>query len=376
MKKILITGGAGFIGSRLTEALYQKGYTITILDNLSSQIHGSRENSLLYHRVKKISNFIKGDVRNKDDWKLALKDNDIIIHLASLTGTGQSMYEIDEYNEVNVMGTSHLLSSLMTSKHQVKKIIVASSRAVYGEGKYKCIDHGIQFPNKRLELDMKNGQFNNKCLECSKIIDPLPTDETARINPSSIYAITKYQQEAMIMLMGDYLNIPSVILRYQNVYGPGQSLINPYTGILSVFSTRLLNGNNIEVYEDGLESRDFIYIDDVIRATILSTEKDQCNGEILNIGSGSPVTVNEVAKLLKKLYNSQSRITINGKFRLGDIRHNFADISKSNRLLGFYPETLFEQGIKNFVDWVQTQDIYEDNYEKSLKELDEKGFIK
>lgn len=376
MKKILITGGAGFIGSRLTEELYQKGYRITILDNLSSQIHGSRENSLSYHRVKKISNFIIGDVRNKDDWKLALKDNDIIVHLASLTGTGQSMYEIDEYNAVNVMGTSHLLSSLMDSEHQVKKIIIASSRSVYGEGKYKCIDHGTQFPDKRLEVDMKNGEFNNKCLECRKTIDPIPTDETARINPSSIYAITKYQQESMIMLMADYLNIPSVILRYQNVYGPGQSLINPYTGILSVFSTRLLNGNNIEVYEDGLESRDFIYIDDVVRSTILSIERDECNGEILNIGSGSPVTVNEVAKLLKNLYNSQSKITINGKFRLGDIRHNFADISKANKLLGFYPETSFEQGIKNFAHWVQNQDIYEDNYEKSLKELDEKGFIK
>ena len=376
MKKILITGGAGFIGSRLTEELYQKGYRITILDNLSSQIHGSRENSLSYHRVKKISNFIIGDVRNKDDWKLALKDNDIIVHLASLTGTGQSMYEIDEYNAVNVMGTSHLLSSLMDSEHQVKKIIIASSRSVYGEGKYKCIDHGTQFPDKRLEVDMKNGEFNNKCLECRKTIDPIPTDETARINPSSIYAITKYQQESMIMLMADYLNIPSVILRYQNVYGPGQSLINPYTGILSVFSTRLLNGINIEVYEDGLESRDFIYIDDVVRSTILSIEKDECNGEILNIGSGSPVTVNEVAKLLKNLYNSQSKITINGKYRLGDIRHNFADISKANKLLGFYPETSFEQGIKNFADWVQNQDIYEDNYEKSLKELDEKGFIK
>ena len=240
MKNILITGGSGFIGSRLCEKLYDRRYNITILDNLSEQIHGTTESSL-FKKIKGKCTFIKGDVRNKEDWKKAIRGQDVIVHLAAETGTGQSMYEIEKYNDVNIMGTAHLLEILANTEHSVKKMIIASSRAIYGEGKYNCKIHGDQYPLQRKEIDMERAEFNPKCEICNVELNLLATDEKSKINPSSIYGINKQQQEQMVMLMGDSLGIPSVAFRYQNVYGPGQSLSNPYTGILSIFSTRILN---------------------------------------------------------------------------------------------------------------------------------------
>ena len=374
MKNILITGGAGFIGSKLTQKLFDKGYNVTILDNLSPQIHASHE-SYLFMSVKDKCTFIKGDVRNKEDWQKALKNQEIVVHLAAETGTGQSMYEIRKYNDVNVMGTANMLEVLATSSHKVKKMLVASSRAIYGEGKYKS-EYGFEYPSPRLERDLQKGCFNLKCKNSLRELEILPTDENSKIHPNSIYGINKHQQEQMIMLMGKSLAIPSVSLRYQNVYGPGQSLSNPYTGILSIFSTRILNGNNIDVYEDGLQSRDFIYIDDVIDATILAIEKEEANGHVLNIGSGVATTVKEVAELLKEFYNSYVNISITGKYRIGDIRHNYADLSKVKKILGFTPKVSFRKGILKFVNWVKTQDVKEDRYEQSILELKQKGLIK
>lgn len=376
MKNILITGGAGFIGSNLSNKLIEKGYVITVLDNLSKQIHGDDQNSILYQSVKDKVNFIKGDVSNKLDWERALKNQDAIIHLAAETGTGQSMYEISRYNDVNIMGTAHMLDILANKEHNIKKIIIASSRSIYGEGKYTCETHGVVYPNERLEEDMSNGIFNPICNNCGKSLELLATDEDSKIHPSSIYGISKQQQEQMILLMGKALSIPAVSVRYQNVYGPGQSLSNPYTGILSIFSTRIFNGNNIDIYEDGLESRDFVYIDDVVNGTILALEKDEANYQIFNIGSGVATTVNEVASTLKKLYKSDIEINISGKFRKGDIRHNYADLSKVKSILGFEPKYNFLDGITKFVDWVKTQEVKEDKYEESLEELRNKGLIK
>ena len=207
-------------------------------------------------------------------------------------------------------------------------------------------------------------------------MESVPTDEEAKQNPLSIYAITKQQQEQMIMLMGSSLGISSVSLRFQNVYGPGQSLINPYTGILSIFSTRILNGNDIEIYEDGLESRDFVYIDDVVDATILAIEKKEANGEIFNVGSGFATSVQEVAQSLKKLYNSNINISISGNYRLGDIRHNYADITKIKEVLGFRPKHTFKEGIIKFADWVQHQAINQDRYDVTVQELKRNGLMK
>jgi dTDP-L-rhamnose 4-epimerase len=376
MKNILITGGAGFIGSNLTVKLVSKGYNVTILDNLSKQIHGENQDSTLYNSIKDKATFILGDVCNKSDWQKALRNQDSVIHLAAETGTGQSMYEITRYNEVNIIGTAHLLNILANQEHTIEKILIASSRSIYGEGKYLCHNHGVTFPNERNAADMAKGNFNPICNKCNKELILKATDENSKIHPSSIYGITKQQQEQMILLMGKALKIPAVALRYQNVYGPGQSLSNPYTGILSIFSTRLLNGNDLDIYEDGEESRDFVFIDDVVDATVLALEKKEANHQIFNVGSGVATTVLEVANTLKKLYASNVNINISGKYRLGDIRHNYADLSKIKNVLGFHPMFNFRTGISEFVNWVKTQNIQEDKYENSIKELKQKGLIK
>jgi len=376
MKNILISGGAGFIGSNLTKKLVSKGYNITILDNLSKQIHGKDQKSELYNSIKEISTFILGDVCNEEDWKKSLKGQDAVIHLAAETGTGQSMYEISRYNDVNILGTSHLLDFLANNKNSVKKLIIASSRSIYGEGKYKCENHGVVYPNDRIVSNMMKGKFDLFCDACGSELNLMLTDENSKIHPSSIYGITKQQQEQMTLLMGKSLGIPAVALRYQNVYGPGQSLSNPYTGILSIFSTRMLNGNDIDIYEDGEESRDFVFIDDVVEATILALEKEEANHQIFNVGSGETTPVSQVANSLKKLYDSNVNISIGGSFRLGDIRHNYADLNKIKNLLGFTAKFDFQTGISRFADWVKTQEVKEDKYEQSLNELKNKGLIK
>ena len=375
MKNILITGGAGFIGSSLCEKLFDKGYNITVLDNLSTQIHGNGE-SFLFKKIKDKCTFINGDVRNKEDWEVAIKGQEIVVHLAAETGTGQSMYEAEKYNDVNIIGTANMLDLLANKNHQIEKMLIASSRAIYGEGKYLCSKHGLMYPAQRNESDMFKGEFNPKCDICNSQLQLVATDESSKIHPLSIYGITKQQQEQMVMTTGESLGIASVAFRYQNVYGPGQSLSNPYTGILSIFSTRILNGNDLDIYEDGEESRDFVYIDDVVDATILGIEKKEANGQVFNVGSGVTTTVRQVAESLKKFYNSDINISISGKYRLGDIRHNYADLTKIKEALGFSPKYDFQKGISKFVNWVKTQEIMEDKYEESIEELRNKGLMK
>lgn len=373
-KNILITGGAGFIGSNLSLKLIEKGYNVTVLDNLSPQIHS--ENSPLFHSIKDKVNFISGTVLCYDDWKKALKDIDVVVHLAAETGTGQSMYEIEKYTDVNIKGTSIFFDILANEQHSIKKILVASSRAIYGEGKYSCEQHGIVYPTERKSIDMENGDFEAKCPICSQSLELMPTDEESKIHPSSIYGITKQVQEQMFMVMGKSLGIPAVAFRYQNVYGAGQSLSNPYTGILSIFSTRIKNGNDITIFEDGLESRDFVYVDDVVEATILGIEKDEANGQVFNVGLGIGIDVLTVANTLVKAYNSNSKITLSGNYRIGDIRHNYADLTKIKERLGFEPKVNFVEGIQRFTTWVNQQEVVEDRYELSIEEMKEKGLYK
>jgi len=378
MINILITGGAGFIGSNLALQLIGKGYKITILDNLSKQIHGENPefSSPLFQSIKGKVNFIDGTVTSNKDWQKALKDQDALIHLAAETGTGQSMYQVQKYVDVNIGGTAILLDILANTEHSVKKVIIASSRAIYGEGKYRCANHGTVFPVERLDIEMSKGDFDCKCPICCEKLELLPTTEDSKIHPTSVYGITKQNQEQMVLTVCKSIGIAAVAYRYQNVYGPGQSLTNPYTGILSIFSTRIKNGNEINIFEDGKETRDFVYIDDVVNATILGLENDEANGQVYNVGTGEATDVLTVAQLLCKNYGIDINLNISGNYRLGDIRHNFADITKIRQQLGFEPVWNFEKGISAFTQWVNLQTIKEDKYEHSIQEMKKKGLYK
>ena len=376
VKNILITGGAGFIGSNLALKLLSYGYNITVLDNLSEQIHGSDPNkSLLYNSIKDKVNFILGDVCNENDWIKSIENQDVIIHLAAETGTGQSMYEVEKYVNVNVRSNAILLNCLSNKKNKIQKIIVASSRAVYGEGKYSCSEDGVVFPIQRSDYNLSKGDFNPKCPICDNNVTPMPTDEKSPLNPVSIYGITKQNQEQLISLGCKSLGISSIIYRYQNVYGPGQSLSNPYTGILSIFSTRILNNNQIEIFEDGLESRDFVYIDDVVDATFLGLKITDKINTVFNVGSGKRTSVLNVAKTLEKHYKLDVNINISGRYRIGDIRHNFADISKIAKI-GFSPKVSFTKGLEKFSNWVKKQKVCKDYFDLSIQEMQSKGLIK
>lgn len=376
-ENILITGGAGFIGSNLSLKLLKLGYNITVLDNLNPQIHGENvENSYTYNLIKNKVHFIHGSINNIDDIKKSIKDVDVIVHLASETGTGQSMYSINEYVDTNITGTSKILDVLANNANNVRKILLSSSRSIYGEGKYKCEEHGNVYPGARSEKDMLEGDFSVKCPICNETVEMLHTDENSKQHPSSIYGYTKLAQEHLVNIVCNSIGLPYTILRFQNVYGPGQSLKNPYTGILSIFSTAIKNNNNINIFEDGLETRDFVYIDDVVDALIESITNEKSNNEIFNVGSGVATDVLTIAKTLKDKYRSDIEINISGNFRLGDIRHNVADLSKIQEKLNYTPKVPFEKGLTNFVNWVEEQEIVEDQYSKSLEEMKNKGLFK
>lgn len=377
MNNILITGGAGFIGSNLALKLIDKGYSVTVLDNLSEQIHGENpeKSSPLYNSIKNKVTFIKGTVTDEDDWKKALEGQDAIIHYAAETGTGQSMYEVKKYTEVNIQGTAIMLDLLVNTPNQVKKVVIASSRSIYGEGKYKSKELGFVYPEHRQGSDMDGNDFEVKHPNTSEL-ELVATDEESKIHPSSVYGITKQNQEQMVMTVCPTVDIAPVAFRYQNVYGPGQSLSNPYTGILSIFSTQIKNGNGINIFEDGKETRDFVFIDDIVDATILGLEKEEANGEVFNVGTGVATDVVTVAQTLIDNYGIDTPMTITGNYRLGDIRHNYADLTKINTKLGFVPKVDFEEGISRFTNWVNTQKVKEDNYEKSIAEMKEKGMYK
>ncbi len=377
MYNILITGGAGFIGSNVALKLMAKGYDVTVLDNLSPQIHGDDPDrfSPLYLSIRDKVRFVRGSVISREDWLRALEGVDAIIHLAAETGTGQSMYEIKRYTDVNIGGTALMLDLLTNTKHSVQKVVVAASRAIYGEGRYFSQELGYVYPTSRADEDMARGDFECK-YPGSGSLTLVGTTEDSQIHPTSVYGITKQVQEQLVMTVCPSIGIAPVAFRYQNVYGPGQSLSNPYTGILSIFSTRIKNGNGLNIFEDGRETRDFVYIDDVVDATILGLEKDEANGEAFNVGTGVATDVLTVARTLIARYGVEVPVTVSGNYRLGDIRHNYADITKARRLLGFEPKWSFERGIAAFARWVNEQQVQVDRYEDSIEEMKQKGLYK
>lgn len=378
MKNVLITGGSGFIGSNVALKLIQKGYNVTVLDSLTEQIHGKNPEvtSPLFLSIKDKVNFIKGDVNVRADWEKALEDVDYVIHLAAETGTGQSMYEIKKYVDTNIGGTALLLDIITNTKHHVKRVVVAESRAIYGEGKYHCEKCGNVYPLERKDEDMAKGDYECKCPKCGSPVTLVSTTEDSAIHPSSVYGIAKQVQGQLVHLVCKSIGVESVSFRYQNVYGPGQSLSNPYTGILSIFSTQIKNHHGLNIFEDGKETRDFVYIDDVADATILGMEVPEANGHVFNIGTGVATDVLTVANTLCEKYGIQVPITVSGNYRLGDIRHNFADITAAKQILGFNPKWSFSDGIAQFTKWVNQQEVQEDNYEASIAEMKAKGLYK
>ena len=375
--KILVTGGSGFIGSKLSNHLITKGHKVRVLDNLSKQIHGETPKSstlflALHHNVE----FIRGSVTCRTDLINALNGIDTVVHLAAETGTGQSMYAIQHYSDVNIGGTALLLDLIANHPFPVRKIIVASSRAVYGEGKYRCDQHGYVFPSTRSVKDMEQGDFSVHCPVCGESLELVATDEEAPVRPSSLYGVTKLTQEQMVLTVGRSLGISAIAFRFQNVYGPGQSLSNPYTGILSIFSTRIRNNKSINIFEDGMESRDFVYIDDAVSILAQAVESDTLMVDTFNVGSGVATTVLRVAEFLQVLLGIKVPTTVSGQFRVGDIRHNYAELTKLKSSFSFESAVAIEQGLQGFVDWVKKEPTQSDLYEQSLDELKVKGLFK
>jgi dTDP-L-rhamnose 4-epimerase len=371
---ILITGGAGFIGSHLTRALVSRGHRITILDNLSEQVHGDK--AQFPQELTEVARCILGDVCDRDVLAAAVEHKEAIIHLAAETGTGQSMYAIQKYANVNLQGTATLLDIIVNNRPtMLKKIVVASSRAIYGEGKYLCNIHGVVYPRSRSFEDMSNGRFDPVCPNCDQAIQVLPTPEEAPSEPSSFYGLTKRVQEEMVLMFGATLGLDAIALRYQNVYGPGQSLSNPYTGLLAVFSNLVRQNKPLNIFEDGQESRDFVYIDDVVNATVGCLVPKIRGVHALNVGSGIRTTVLQVAVAVKAFFDSNVPVQISGAFRVGDIRHNAADISRLHQMTGFRPKWCFIDGLNQFLTWVQRHPTKEAGFQHSLDELTERGLL-
>ena len=379
MKKVLVTGGSGFIGAEIVNQLYNTGgWEITVLDSMTEQIHGKDwGNSYLYKTIEGKCRFIKGSVCDLSIVQDAIRDCEVVLHLAAETGTGQSMYRINQYNETNVMGTSNLLQaiSVLGSESKVKKIILSSSRSVYGEGKYECPYCGVVYPDGRSKAKMLDGDFNFYCPNCGEKLILLSTTEDSAIKPASLYAYTKYAQEMMIRTMCPAMDIEYTIFRFQNVYGVGQSLKNPYTGILSVFSTLMLDNKPVNIFEDGLESRDFINVKDIAAGVITAIDEPKSNRETINLGSGINTSVFNIAEILKKHYGSSSEIKVTGDFRIGDIAHNKADIKKAEEILDFKPMVGLDDGLKDFCTWVVGQEKDNSGYERSLFEMEKAGMF-
>jgi len=375
MKKVLITGGAGFLGTHLTRELLRRSCEVTILDDFSPQVHGTRQT--LADDLRNTVPLIQGDVRERDAWEEALDGQSCIVHLAAETGTGRSMYDVAHYEQVNIGGTAQLYDLLAQGESTVERIVLASSRAVYGEGAYQCATHGLVYPASQPADAMLAGRFDPVCPTCSGICTPAATPESAPMRPASFYGLTKQMQEQTALLFGGVLNIPTVALRYQNVYGPGQSLENPYTGILAIFSNLARAGAPIEVFEDGNESRDFVFIDDAVRATADSVTNDLQGQHAINIGSGTRTSLLEIANAINTFYGGKSELRITGAFRKGDIRHALADLTLARDLLAYEPRISLSDGLDSFLAWAAAHASGHDAeaHTRSLTEMRERGLL-
>lgn len=373
VSKILITGGAGFIGSHLASLLLVNGMFVRIMDSLEPQIHGAVPQGLDWLKSDRLE-FIRGSITDRRITEAALEGVSHVVHLAAETGTGQSMYQVSRYNEVNSQGTAVLLDVLANRQdHGVRRVVLASSRSVYGEGAYVCPvcgpTLGRLFPHTRSAKQLASHLWEPICPLCCENLVATPTHEDDAVRPASIYAATKYSQEELVRVACEALDIDYAILRLQNVYGEGQSLKNPYTGILSIFSTRVRRGLELTAFEDGLESRDFVHVSDVVQAMFLALTTAQSANTVINVGSGVPTSVLKVASLLSEALGHTANIRVTGEYRVGDIRHNVADVTRLREILGYEPQISLEHGLGRFCDWVLTQPLPEDLLGRANAEL-------
>ncbi len=366
-RKVLVTGGAGFIGSHLVDRLVRDGEDVVVLDNLDPQVHQGKKPDYLNKRAR----YIERDIRDEAALEEALEGREVIFHFAAKVGVGQSMYQIKEYVDVNTRGTAVLWDYIINHRLDIKKFIVASSMSIYGEGAYWCTKCGEKFPSLRSDEDLRKREWEPRCPDCGSVLSPHPTNEDKCLSSTSVYAITKKDQEELSLNIGFSYKIPTVALRFFNVYGPRQSLSNPYTGACAIFSSRIKNGNAPLIYEDGEQKRDFVDVRDIVEACLLVMNNEKADYGFFNVGTGRGVTIREVASMLIGLYHKKEiRPVITNRYRVGDIRHCYADISKIKGL-GFSPKIKLEEGLKHLVEWGKTAKAI-DNLDKADLELEKR----
>lgn len=368
-KQILITGGAGFVGSHLADGLLGSGHAVRVLDNLTPQVHGFRAPDYLSPEVE----FIAGDIRNPQSIRDALRNVDVVFHFAAVVGVGQSMYEIGRYMSVNTVGTAELLQAMLDTHMTPDKLVVASSMSIYGEGCYVCSGCGKQAaPSVRSVAQLRAGGWELLCTVCRSVLLPVPTNELKPSETNSVYALSKRDQEELCLIYGRTYDVPVTALRFFNIYGTRQALSNPYTGVAAIFASRLLNGQAPLVFEDGKQMRDFVSVHDIVRACMAAMDSRASDGEVINIGSGTPIGILRVAEILAKSLNKDVQPVVTHKYRAGDIRHCFADLTKARTLLGYEAKVSHESGFLELAHWLAEQ-VAEDNAETMLKELSAYG---
>ena len=368
--KTLVTGGAGFIGTHLVRALVQRGDDVVVLDCLEPQVHGDAAVDLPAG-----VELIVGRVGDAEAADRALAGVDRVVHLAALVGVGQSMYEIARYTELNTMDTARFLERVAAQRPLPARMVVASSMSIYGEGEYVCPEHGHLAPPPRPEEQLLARAWEPSCKTCGSLLSPVGTTEQKAVIPTSIYAITKRDQEEMCLVTGAAFGIPTVALRFFNVYGPGQALSNPYTGVAAIFASRLLNRRPPLIFEDGDQSRDFIHVSDIVRGIICALESDDAVGHAVNLGTGRPTNVNQVAEVIASGMGLDIEPVHNGKYRAGDIRHCFADPAQARALLGFEAKTTFEAGMAGLIEWLGDQEAV-DRVDHATDELAARGLAR
>lgn len=375
-ERVLITGGAGFVGSHLADALAAAGHDVTLFDNLEPQVHGAGTQRPAYldprHRL------IVGDVRDAEALEPAVREADVVFHLAAMVGVGQSMYQVRRYTDVNAMGMATLLEILAGQRapRRPRKLIVASSMSLYGEGAYACPNHGQVAPRLRAPEQLARGDWEVHCPACDAVLGSLPTPEDKPLYPTSIYAINKRDHEEMALAFGHAYDLPAVALRFFNIYGSRQALTNPYTGVAAIFSGRMLGGQKPAIYEDGLQRRDFVHVSDIVQACRLAMDQSAADGQVFNVGTGEPVSVLDVAQALARHLRWTGGVDILHKFRAGDIRHCYADISRIRDQLGYRPRYRFEDGIRELVDWVAQQQAGQETGAEASQHLTAYGLVR